>query len=164
MKRLFYFLSGIVSLNATFASDINWKAETDDFEFDTVVISRIQGNTYEPLINVDGKYTYVGFNSSVPGYFEYGVFPDISRGTVLVEDSGAIEGAGYYFVMELMAGGEVIAYSDYTSFDDIKGYLSTTRLTWKPENFTSTVPEPSSGLLLLMGGALLGLRRKRRVA
>ena len=33
--------------------------------------------------------------------------------------------------------------------------------TWSPESFTA-VPEPTSGLLLLIGGALLALRRKQK--
>ena len=32
---------------------------------------------------------------------------------------------------------------------------------WSPEKFAA-VPEPTSGLLLLIGGALLALRRKQR--
>jgi hypothetical protein len=82
---------------------------------------------------------------------------------------------GYAFLMELYTGGERgdwmqlpvtladieaaagagairISISDLNLVEQVSAY-----------NFASTmVPEPSSGLLALIGGALLALRRRRR--
>lgn len=81
---------------------------------------------------------------------------------------------GYAFLMELYSGGQRsewmlspvtladieraagvgafhVNLSDHDILEDIEGY-----------NFASTmVPEPTSGLLILVGGALLALRRRR---
>ena len=60
-----------------------------------------------------------------------------------------------------VATSEVATYSDlsryiHTSFDP----NPTSGVVWAPKAYT--VPEPSSGLLLLIGGALLALRRRNR--
>jgi len=62
----------------------------------------------------------------------------------------------------------VAAISDWAGYADIQEYVSfqvdvPTATRWAADGFVA-VPEPSSGVLLLIGGALLALRRKRRDA
>ena len=61
-----------------------------------------------------------------------------------------------------------IAYSEPVSYTSLSAYIHETFdlnpgqfAAWTPTSFTS-VPEPSSGLLMLIGGALLALRRRNR--
>ena len=65
----------------------------------------------------------------------------------------------------------IMGYSDYVSAAELAASLSHASLNPPSWNRGQTLdltgyaaPEPTSGLLLLGGGALLGLRRKRRVA
>lgn len=88
-------------------------------------------------------------------------------------DLSSLSGTGYSFVLEL--GNYVDGSWVHTSMESTATYveLSANRhitkwestapsygTPWKPTSFT-VVPEPSSGLMLLVGGALLALRRRR---
>ncbi|MDO5318533.1 MAG: PEP-CTERM sorting domain-containing protein [bacterium] len=70
----------------------------------------------------------------------------------------------------LGAGNEwqILAHSDPGTMESLKDFLDVadfdmhTTLEWTGGSYS--VPEPSSGLLILIGGALLALRRRRRAA
>jgi len=60
-----------------------------------------------------------------------------------------------------------VAYGDPASYTSLSAYIHETFdlnpgqfAVWTSASFSTDVPEPSSGLLLLIGGALLALRRK----
>lgn len=154
---------------AAFPDLIEWSAEwtaDDAVPFDTVVIGRILGNTASPL-NDDGVYigysNAEGFWQAAPQYFEDIGLSDWQESTIEISDFGSTQ--GYYYFMELYAGDQRVAYSDLTGYDVLKYAIHQSTFAtqpWDVTSFTSTVPEPSSGVLLLIGGALLGLRRKRK--
>lgn len=98
--------------------------------------------------------------------------------SLIGSDGTDYNSSDYSFVVELLSYG---MYSDPATFDvvgrsapmtynqiqssiayggmglpDLQGSIA-------PASITRIVPEPTSGLLLLVGGALLALRRKRRV-
>ena len=63
-----------------------------------------------------------------------------------------------------------VGHSETVSLDDLRAYMSAAEFNqnWASANawtggiFTPTaVPEPTSGVLLLIGAAMMGLRRKR---
>lgn len=89
---------------------------------------------------------------------------DPSAGSFAMED--------YSFRIELGTGSKTdwhtLAVSDTMAYGDIESHIAYTGLDmpsytpWTPQIYT--VPEPSGSLLFLIGGALLALRRKRKVA
>lgn len=75
----------------------------------------------------------------------------------------------FYYLADNVAN--TVWYSDYVTASElassISSILGSNGFLYQGTTLSLTgyaVPEPTSGLLLLVGGALLGLRRKRRVA
>ena len=70
------------------------------------------------------------------------------------------------FIVELLQDGNVVYQSDSVSYAALAGYISSSKGMAQPadaygfSSFTA-VPEPTSGLLLLLGVAGLALRRKK---
>ena len=64
-----------------------------------------------------------------------------------------------------------VAWSATTAYSDLANYIHQTfdikpsdMAVWTVTNFATPIPEPTSGLLTVIGFALLALRRKRRLA
>jgi len=169
MKKLVLFSSLAITLFAT-AANLAWMA-INDVEFDKVVIGRVTDGSvvpwqngiyigYEKAATQSGATAWQG--EAVRGVqaeydSEYGYY---NMGEFNVEGFYDVQNAYYY--MELYNSDARVAYSDLVTYNIIKHYVDTQDY-WMVSNF-QPVPEPSSGLLLLIGGALVGLRRKRRVA
>ena len=83
--------------------------------------------------------------------------------------AGIGELAGYSFFVELWNDSSAVLKSEVKSYSDLSGYISSMKGMSTPANaygFSSftAVPEPTSGLLLLLGVAGLALRRKNKKA
>lgn len=117
-----------------------------------------------------GEYAYAALYASdgslLDSYYEAvggKVAPTLS-------DLGAYGSTGHSFYVELYnASLDSVYKGSAVSYDQLvaSGYISTTGV--EMPNYTATtgfngasVPEPTGGMLLLVGGALLALRRRRR--
>lgn len=90
---------------------------------------------------------------------------DPSTGTLGLTTSAAWSAidmdAGGLYLLELYGLEGQVAWSQLATASDLEAFIksdvtSQVAIPWTPQ----VVPEPCSGLLLLLGGALLGLRRK----
>lgn len=95
---------------------------------------------------------------------------DLSEGTAWATDLRTYGDSRYSFFVELInaSGSPVYTQKAATSYDNLlsSGYVSASALD-RPTGAVSggfngaAVPEPTSGVLLLIGGAMLALRRRR---
>lgn len=95
---------------------------------------------------------------------------DLSEGTAWATDLRTYGDSRYSFFVELINASGSLVYTQKaaTSYDNLlsSGYVSASALD-RPTRAVSggfngaSVPEPTSGVLLLIGGAMLALRRRR---
>lgn len=96
---------------------------------------------------------------------------DFANGVIGYADFG--NSTAGYFAVELFNGQHAAIAHSILSYKDVESYIKASdklNTNWSAVNggafshvtwSAGAVPEPTSGLLLLMGAALLGLRRKR---
>lgn len=165
MKNLFKSISvGVLLLAATSASagTLFWQVTTESnktFEEAWLVVADSSDNG--ALTYLDNRDSDRGNPSSTP---------------LTQTDVTGYEGSQYTFFIEMcnydsssdtyttVATGREWSYNDLVS----NGYVSTgavtahSAMTAAANANMGQIPEPSSGLLLLMGGAMLALRRRRQ--
>ena len=144
-------VGGWINPNRNTANDFNWSrlvAVVDGEKkvtVDAAELNRLQaGSTTDPLVadlrGVSGTIT-----SFAVECFNYNVL------------DGSLSLLGW---TESITPDELLAQGKIADFRDPK-YPQASYAVWSPMEFAA-VPEPTSGLLLLIGGALLALRRKQR--
>ena len=150
-------LLGLLSATASFAdggSILYWMLDvepTSDYQYvqvrqvgDGLLIFTDESGT------VEGDLAVVAKDPGVDHYYS--------------DFSGVSEGGS--FILELMDGEQaIIGKSQEVAFSVLSGYLYNPSSQVPPAPFAgwtvSSVPEPTSGLMLLLGTALFALRRKR---
>lgn len=99
--------------------------------------------------------------------------PDKRSTALMQSDISAYESDAYLFYVEMInysTNPETVTAGAKWSYDQLttSGYVAdsfdvpSVIAAASATNFGSPIPEPSSGLLLLMGGAMLALRRRRQ--
>lgn len=120
-------------------------------------------DTYLDMPYADPDGTYPQPAVGVPMQF-YALVDEVYRSP---EYSFAIELGNYDYqsgTWTMIATSEAASYTDLATDHSIGTWAditSTMARVWQPTAYT--VPEPTSGLLFVVGGALLALRRRRRV-
>ena len=142
--------AGWINPNRNPDNDFNWSrlvAVVDGEKKVTVgaaELNRLKAGTDTPLVadlrGVSGTIT-----SFAVEFFNYNVL------------DGSLSLLGW---TESITPDELLAQGKIADFRDPK-YPQASYAVWSPKEFAA-VPEPTSGLLLLIGGALLALRRKQR--
>ena len=125
----------------------------------------------------DGNVVYLSIYDTQAGVFDpdvTGVLLNETRPAVLPVWAGvipAVDADHWSFAIELGVVDDQgvwtsVATSGYETYDNLRQYIAVDvadmpgYLPWAPDVFNA--PEPSSGLLMFLGGALLTLRRRRR--
>lgn len=182
MKKLMFLLCFACTSIAANASYLLWQVTSSEFTeepWDTAKIFITEGNSYSDSaaakLNVGyvNNDTYTAFSPSVEAVGKSGSFK-------YVADIGTLgDSTTYSYYVELYnSAGSKVARSSITtaSGSDINSqsyvYADTASITITLANLASVapwhaggykaVPEPTSGLMLLLGAAMLGLKRKNR--
>lgn len=133
-----------------------------DATFQYVIIGYTKSSSVSDAFDSDGLY--VGYSDAEK------VSPKVLDSSVRhYEDKFTLVDAietysdSNFFVELYNADSDMVAYSNLYSASDLADFIagsdSQHRYVWTP---TMNVPEPTSGVLCLLGAALLALRRKRQ--
>ena len=143
-------VGGWINPNRETANDFNWSRLVAVVDGEKVTVGAAElrdlqaGSKADPLVadlrGVSGPIT-----SFAVEFFNYNVL------------DGSLSLLGW---TESITPDELLAQGKIADFRDPK-YPQASYDIWRPTDFAA-VPEPTSGLLLLIGGALLALRRKQR--
>jgi len=122
-----------------------------------------------------GDYGSTGMTATEASLYQVGNSTALATtgafGTPVQVDIGSL-GSGTSFYVELVnwsssAGSEVVARSGEYTYESLSGSIMTTTLSdmpnvtpWHAGNYKA-VPEPTSGFLMMVGLALLGLKRRK---
>ena len=161
MKNLFKSLvtgALFLAVSSASAGTLYWQVSGADQDFDEawLVVESTSDSTQK--VNLDGVDAQLD-----------------KRSTALTQtDISGYESDAYLFYVEMVnfSGGEETVTTGYKwSYSELvsSGYVAANPLevtsaqaAGSTSNFGSAIPEPSSGLLLLIGGAMLALRRRRQ--
>lgn len=168
MKKIMFTLAVVVMAVAAQASNVKWglmSGQTlSDISSGTAYL--IMGS----LPDTSEWSTKTSFSTSDLGgdVYRSGSFAD---GTYLSANESITSPVGTYnvFMAVISSDGESVALSTVKQLK-IAAAATPSTLTWSASNFTTytagggggDIPEPTSGLLLLVGAGMLALRRKQK--
>lgn len=161
LKNLFACAFAVVVCSVTQASALYWQIDSDTgINYDYAQVVAYKNGAAEGALNVMNNGVSTG-DSIV----------DPASGAVYL-DLATYGSSEYAFGVELLdASLNVVGNSNQVTYQDLlaAGYISNSGLeapagggfSYSAAGGGYSVPEPTSGVLLLIGGALLALRRRR---
>lgn len=168
MKKILLTAAGLLAMVASADSYLYWMVDEDatgDYTWNSARIFAVDSSW--------NKAPASGFDNKSGWDIDY------SAGNTISKDSATFEGAyaqigseylsdAYSYYIELYNDDVAVAHSSGLSYSAARFWTGSdfdTSSGWTASSFTAgAVPEPTSGMLMLLGGALLGLRRRRRAA
>lgn len=157
MKKLLALVFVALTAVVARADFLYWMIDEEsagDYDFTKAVLKAADSTTTYSLTTVDGPIsTIIEFQEGGLYYYSADLMGHI--------------GEGYSYFVELMNGDDFVAKSAIATYTDISSHIfdpAGIGVPVSPMNFASySVPEPTSGVLFLIGGVLLGLKRRRMV-
>lgn len=168
MKKLFLIL-GVGLTLAVNADILYWMVDTPDVAGKTISNESTTFSwNYAILTIQDNDILYSGSSSGGTKLtYEDAVILD-GAGAYAYADIGESY-SGKYFLIELFSSDDqwIAGYSKAANASDVASFIRRSSMSVPPaagfgQGATYAVPEPTSGLLFLIGGMLLGLKRRRQ--
>lgn len=156
MKKIILVAAVLLAL-LSHADYIYWMVDSNPangYDWDTAYLKQQNGSTVTQL----GTLTW----TEAEGYLADDAYAYSTLGANYTEAS---------FFIELWNGGRFAAQSDSQTYAQVKSNIFGSNMMnpsvaagsgFMPAGSTYNVPEPTSGLLFLVGGMLLGLKRRRQ--
>lgn len=156
MKKTLFLAAAVLAFSAQ-ADYIYWMVEdnpVNGYTWDTAYLKQQNGDTVVQL----GELTW----AAAQGYLEDDAYAYSTLGANYTEAS---------FFIELWNSGSFAAQSTPQTYAQVKNNIFGSNMMnpsiaagsgFMPTGSTYNVPEPTSGLLFLVGGMLLGLKRRRQ--
>ncbi len=180
MKKIIVFAAVVCAAVVAQAAAVTWSMTSVAASADTTLTSGamigyfMDGSTYDAFMASTDKGAYAAANytdsaalvvsrgkGSVSGTFGDYAAGDPVSGYIVIFDNADVTKAGYYAVTAVQD--KEVPASGGLPFT---GEFATVTSGWQALGSGTTsggdIPEPTSGLLLVVGGALLALRRKQK--
>ena len=121
-------------------------------------------STGDYLVMLDpetGNFSLDSINVPMTWYADVSAYASDSAGYAFIVELGNWDGSSW----SVLALSETVSYTSLdgsSHIDHVSGYNPNPITPWMPTSYV--VPEPTSGLLVVVGAALLALRRRKRRA
>ena len=154
MKKILYAVIVAAGISAVRADYLYWMVDNPVDGFDWSTAKVVMGNPG----SVVGELT----SSDAADLKLINGYATANIGTSYIDSTS-------FFIELYNQSSQKIATADIGTASTLQSFISSsltdipTGLSFTPSPSAFNVPEPTSGLLFLVGGMLLGLRRKRRV-
>ena len=175
MKKVIMFVATLICAVATQAASINWNSGT--IQIDGATVGKGDVNGYLYLVTED-EYNALDFSDGKAAYDNYkaktatATAASTKTGTIKLTSTANVGDTQYAVIIyETSDASQFIISKGYDSVNDlgVQNNLGSQNIitapgatSWASTSGGGDVPEPTSGILLLVGGAMLALRRKQK--